>query len=513
LSLEAEDLERLAISAFLTNRDEDCLRALGRAHHAYLDRGKLRAAARVAFWAGFRLAGKGEHGPAAGWFARAQRLLDREGTECVERGYLMLSAVEEQMSAGNWGGAFKTASDAAEIGRRFSDADLTACGLHLQGRACIGRGEVGPGLALLDEAMVAVVADELSPPMAGLVYCSVIMACQQIYALDRAREWTSALGKWCRAQPELVAFTGSCLVHRAEVMQLRGEWQEAIKEVSQVCERFEKGIDPQSPAAAFYQRGEIHRLRGEYAAAEKDYRCANRFGREPQPGLALLRLAQGRKATAAAAIRRVMSATTDPMRRMQLLPAYVEIMLDAGDITEAGHACSELEKISARIGTRMAGALAAQARGAVSLSEGDANAALLTLRFAFQAWQEIEAPYERARARVLIGMACGILGDEDGAEMELTAAQATFEQLGAKLDLARPGALSTGGRLAKLHGLTSREVQVLRLLSSGKTNASIAAELFLSERTIERHLSNIFTKLDLSTRAAATAWAYEHGVI
>jgi class 3 adenylate cyclase/DNA-binding NarL/FixJ family response regulator len=513
IRLEAEDLERLAISAFLTNRDDDCLRALDRSHHAYLDAGERVRAVRAAFWLGFRLAGRGEMGPATGWFARAQRLLENEAADCVERGYLLLPAVEQRLAIGDCDAAFRTASAAVEIGERFQEADLVAAALHLQGRVLIKQGRVESGLALLDEAMVAVTAGELSPLMTGLIYCSVVAACQEVYALSRAREWTSALAQWCDAQPQIVAFTGSCLVHRAEVMQLGGAWRDAIEEADRACERFLKGIDPQPPAPAFYQRAEIHRLRGEPAAAEEDYRRASQFGREPQPGLALLRLAQGRKDAAAAATRRLMGAITDPLRRARLMPAHIEIVLAVGEIEEADRACRELEGIAAVFETGMLDAMAAQARGAVALAEGDAEAALVALRRAFEAWHKIEAPYETARVRVLIGLACRVLGDEDGAELEMAAARATFEQLGAAPDLARIDVLTLGRQAGKRHGLTPRELQVLRLVSAGKTNGAIASELFLSGRTIERHVSNILTKLDLSSRAAATAWAYEHKLI
>ena len=277
--------------------------------------------------------------------------------------------VEEQLAEGDWDAAFETATGAAAIGRCFQDADLVACALHLQGRALIRKGDIKAGLTLLDEAMVAVTADELSPLMTGLIYCSVIMACQEVYALGRSQQWTSALARWCDTQPQIVAFTGACLVHRAEILQLGGAWRDAIEEAGRACERFRTGIDPQPPAPAFYQRAEMHRLRGAFLAAEADYRRASRYGCEPQPGLALLRLAQGRKAAAAAGIRRVIGATEDPLRRARLLPAQVEIALAAGEIEEADQACRELERIAAGSGAGVPEAIAAQARGAILLAE------------------------------------------------------------------------------------------------------------------------------------------------
>jgi DNA-binding CsgD family transcriptional regulator len=406
----------------------------------------------------------------------------------------------------------QAARAAAEIGERFQDADLLSAALHLQGRALLHKGSVTTGLALLDEAMIAVIEDELSPLMTGLIYCSVIQACHEVYAFDRAREWTSALAEWCDAQTQVVAFTGSCLVHRAEAMQFAGAWGDAIAEASRACERFLGGFDPQPPAPAFYQRAELHRLMGNLDAADDDYRRASQFGHEPQPGLALLRLAQGRKDAAIAAVRRVLGTTRDRLQRARLLAPYADIAIAAGERGEARRASDELQTIAADFQSAVLKAMSDQARGTVALAEGDAGSAIVALRVAFMAWQAIDAPYEVACVRVQLGSACRALGDMDGAELELTAARAIFEKLGANPDLRRVQRLMAR-RPAESHGLTQREVQVLRLLAAGKTNRVMGSELYLSERTIERHVSNIFTKLDLPSRAAATAWAYEHGVV
>jgi DNA-binding CsgD family transcriptional regulator len=510
--LGGEDLELLAMAAYLIGRDDDYLKALERAHQAHLDAGERRRAIRCAFWLGLRLFFRGEVGPATGWIARAQRLLEHEEHECAERGYLLLPVVEQHLTAGDLEAAYATAAEAAEIGERCGDVDLIACVRHLQGRVRMQRGEVEQGLALLDEAMVAVTAGELSPLMTGVIYCSVIEVCQQVYALSRAREWTSALARWCDEQPEMVAFSGVCRVHRAEIMQLRGAWQEALDEAQRARERAE-GVSRQTAAAALYQQAEVHRLRGAFAAAEEAYRNASQRGLEPQPGLALLRLAQGRTAAAIAAIRRALGATADPLQRTKLLPAHIEIALAAADVQDAGLACRELEEIAASFDTAVLGAMAAHARGAVELTAGDARAALGSLRRAFEVWQQVEAPYVAARVRVLIGLACRALGDDDGGGLELDAARSAFEQLGAAPDLARIDALTRRAPSDRPHGLTRRELQVLRLVAAGKTNKTIAAELFLSEKTVDRHVSNILTKLDVPSRAAATAYAYQHELI
>jgi ATP/maltotriose-dependent transcriptional regulator MalT len=507
--LSADDLERLATAAYMIGRDDDSLKALARAHEAHLDAGEEARAARCAFWLGLRLLLRGEMGPATGWLARAQRLLEHQQQDSVERGYLLLPAAEQELESGDCAAAHASAGSAAEIGERFGEKDLIACARHVQGRALIGQGQVEAGLALLDEAMVAVTAGELSPLVTGLIYCSVIESCQEVYAVGRAREWTSALAQWCAEQPQMVTFSGPCLVRRAEILQLHGEWPDAIVEARHACTRFSRAI----AAAAFYQLAEVHRLRGDFAAAEEAYRSASQGGREPQPGLALLRLAQGRTDAAAAAIRRVVSATTDRLQRTRLLPADVEILLATGDVDGAREACRELEELVASFNTEVLAAMAAHARGAVELAGGDPPAALGSLRRALQVWQRVEAPYLAARTRLLMGLACRELGDDDGADLELDAARTAFARLGAAPDLAQLDALVQVKAARDPHRLTPRELQVLRLIASGMTNKAIASELSLSEKTVDRHVSNIFTKLDVPSRAAATAYAYEHRLL
>ena len=414
-------------------------------------------------------------------------------------------------TSGDYEAAYAAAAEAAAIGERCGDPDLVACARHQQGRARLQQAQVQAGLALLDETMVMVTAGELSPLVTGLMYCSVIAACQQVYALDRTREWTAALTQWCEGQPDMVAFAGVCQVHRAEIMQLQGTWPEAIAEARRACAR-SQGIDRRATAAALYQQAEVHRLKGDFAAAEEAYRGASQLGLEPQPGLALLRLVQGRSDVAATAIRRVASTTANRVKRMGLLPAYVEIVLAAGDVEDARNACRELEDIARNFDTGVPDAIAAQARGALDLAEGDARAALVSLRRAFEVWQRIEAPYAAARVRVLIGLACRALGDEDGAGLEIGAAQAIFERLGATPDIARINALTKGTSVA-MHRLTPRELVVLRLVAAGETNKAIAGRLSRSEKTVDRHVSNILAKLDVPSRAAATAFAYRHKLI
>ena len=509
--LAVADLERLAWSAGLTGRDKDFLRVLERIYHGHLEANASQRAARSAFWLGLRLLSLGEVSRATGWLGRAERLIADQ--DWVERGYLLIPVIHRHLAAGDYEIACGTAANAIEIGERFGEADLIAFARCLLGRVLLRQQRIAAGLASLDDAMLAATTGELSPLIAGLIYCSAIDSCHEVFALGRCREWTSALAAWCAAQPQLVTFTGSCLVHRAEIMQLNGAWTDAIEEARRASTRFSSAIDPEAVAAAFYQQAEIHRLRGEFNAAENDYRSSTQFGGEPQPGLALLRMAQGRGDAALNTIRRSVGATTKQLTRVRLLPAYIEIALAADKVEEARVACMELEKIAESLDSDIVSAIADHARGALRLAEGDARGALEPLRRAFTVWHQTGAPYLAARLRVLVGLACGTLGDVDGASMEFGAARAVFRELGAVPDLNRVDALTKSERPDRPNGLTRRELQVLRLIAAGTINKTIAARLFISEKTVHRHVSNIFTKIDVSSRSAATAYAYEHKLV
>jgi DNA-binding CsgD family transcriptional regulator/tetratricopeptide (TPR) repeat protein len=510
--LGAADLERLAQSAYLTNRDHDAIRTLERAHARYLDDGETVDAARCTFWISLGLLNCGEQAMANGWVARGNRLLGRRG-DCVESGYLLVPGVLANIGAGgDLEAAFSDAAVIAQIGERFGDVDLISFAMHAHGRVSIKRGGITQGLALLDEAMVAVIANDLvSPLFTGLIYCQVIDACEEVFDVRRAQEWTDALGRWCESESQMVTFTGICLVHRAGVLQLHGAWPAAIEEARRACDR----LMPGEPAtgAGRYRQADIYRLRGDLVEAEQAYRDAYEMGWQPQPGLALLRLAQGRTDAAAAAIRRVLAETIDRVRRARLLPAYVEILLSAGDVPEARAGARELATIAADYGRDVLTAMAAQALGAVELAENNAGAALIALREACQAWQDVDAPYEVAQVRTMLGRACRELGDEDSASWELAAARDMFDRLGAGSEVTRLSALIEAKPRESACGLTTRELQVLCLVAEGRSNKVIAERLGLSERTIDRHVSNILTKLDVSSRTAATAFAYAHNLV
>jgi len=494
--LDAANLERLATAAQLTGRD--CVEIWTRAYRAHTT---PEGAARCAFWLAFVLLDRGEVGLGNGWLGRAARALE-DRPECVVHGYLLLPEARQHVIEGDHRGGAERAERAAAIGVRFAEPDLVALAQHVRARALIRLGRPAESVALLDELMVAVTAGEVSAFVAGDVYCGVIEACQETFDLRRAREWTAALSRWCDAQPDLVPYTGQCQVHRSEIMQLHGAWPEALAAARLAAERFALEANPPAAGAACYQVAELHRLAGELAPAEEQYRQANRWGRAPQPGLALLRLAQGRVETAHTAIRRALEEAQDPPARARLLPAQVEIGLAAGAVAGARAGADELARHAEAVDSPLLRAAARHANGAVLLAEGEAGDALAELRRAWVAWQDLDVPYEAARVRVLLGRACRELGDTDTARMELDAADWVFRQLGA----AARASTATGA-------LTAREAEVLRLVAAGRTNRAIAAELFLSEKTVARHVSNIFAKLGVSSRSAATAWAYEQGLV
>jgi DNA-binding NarL/FixJ family response regulator len=511
--LGPDDLERLAAAAFLAGREADSVRGWERAHRACMRDGPPPGAARAAWWIAFVLLHRGEPARAGGWLARAGRVLDAAAVDCVERGYLLYPAGLQYVGAGDLPAALELFEQAEAVGTRFGDTDLVTLALHALGRIRIMLGEVDRGIALLDEAMVAVVADEVSPILAGDIYCSVIEACHEIFDLRRASEWTQALDDWCRPQPDLVPYRGQCLVHRSELLQLHGAWGEAMTEAERARRRLSDPPGQPALGMAHYQQAELHRIRGAFTEAEEAYGLAVRHGHPAHPGLALLRLFQGRHEAAEAAIRHVVVEVEDRVRRPRLLASFVEIVLASGDVRAAREAADELAALAAALNAPALAAMAAHASGAVQLAEGQLTEATSTLRRGWALWWDLEAPYEAARIRVLLALAFRAAGDLDTAELELEEARRVFRELGAGPDLARATELARTTTPADRAGLTAREFEVLKLVSKGRTNRQIAERLMISEKTVARHLSNLFTKLQVSSRSAATAYAYEHDLV
>lgn len=511
VALDLDDLERFAIVAHLLGRNEERLDLLAQGYREALRTDKRTRAARFAFWAGHPLVVEGRVSEASGWFTRARQLLANQDRECVEHGYLLIPQGVEQLFAGDSEAAYTTFAEVERIAMRSGDRSLLALSQHLRGRALIRSGRIADGMAVLDEVIVAITADEISPMAVGDVYCGVLEACHEVLDLRRAQEWTGALSRWCASQPDLVPYRGPCQVYRAEVMQFHGAWADAFAEAQRACEWLSLPVSPEAPADAFYRVGELHRLRGRYAEAEDAYRQASRLGRRPEPGLALLWLAQGRIEAARAAVQRALGEEAELGRRAELLDAAIQVLLAGGDFAAARARAGELREIATALGAPLVSALCLMAEGAAALAEHQPAAALAPLRRAWSEWQRLEAPYDTARARLLIGCAYRDLGDQDSAAMEFDAARWVFQQLGALPDLARAEALASPARASELPGgLTLRELDVVRLIAAGQTNKEIAAALVISEHTVARHVQNMLTKLGCASRAALAAFAAEH---
>jgi DNA-binding CsgD family transcriptional regulator len=514
VALDPDDLDRLAMASFLIGNDEANVDALTRAHHAYLERGDPIRAARSAVWLAFGMFERPAlQAHATGWVARARRLFEECATDCAERGFLLCAEAFLRVRANDAAGAGELFGQAAEIGARFKDRDLLALARHGQGRVLLFQNKAAEGFAILDEVMVGVTCGEVHPIISGVVYCSVLSACHDRFDLRRAKEWTTALGAWCDAHPDIL-FRGECLVRRSELLQLHGAWDAALAEAEEACARLDGRSNVRDAGTSAYRAAELYRLRGEFKKAEELYRRASQVGRSPHPGLAFLRLAQGQVEAAAVAIRRELPERRSPAIRAEVLRACVEILLTVKDLAAAREAAEELARTATAVNAPFLRASSAGCSGAVTLAGGDAASAIALLRDACAIWRELEAPYEIARTRELTGLAYRQLGDEEGAQLELEAAAETFERLGARPDAARLTSLMATAPSPDAHGpLTGREVEVLRLIASGKTNRAIATELAISEKTVARHVSNILMKLDLPSRSAATAYAYSRNLV
>jgi ATP/maltotriose-dependent transcriptional regulator MalT len=428
--------------------------------------------------------------------------------ESVEHGNLLIREAEVAHSTGDLESARSLAQQALDLGRRIGQTDLEGDALQCLGRILIALGDARAGLALYDEAMLSATEGRLGPFVSGKIYCSFISACEELGELRRAAEWTDVSSNWAASHP-FSAFPGLCRVHRAEVLQLRGDWTQAEEEARRACSELE-GVNLFNTALGFREVGEVRRRLGDLEGADTAFRQASELGLGPQSGLALLRLAQGKVAVAKTMIVQALREETwNRLARAKLLPAAVQIAIAEGDLVLAHDAADELDDIATTYDSGAIEASAYTARGRVQLAEGDIGAATGSFRRALQHWQEFDAPYEVATARVLLALTSRASGDEDGAKENFLLAGAIFERLGARADLA--WIESTRTEVVRLPGgITDREAEVLRLVASGATNRAIAQELVLSEKTVDRHVSNIFRKLGVSSRSAATAYAFEH---
>ena len=503
-----EDRERFADAAWWTGRIEVSMEVRQRAYTGYAEAGEERRAA----WMSARLCIehflREEPAVGAGWFARTQRHA-KNLPDCVELGFASLLEATVLRFSGDPDTALPLVERATEIAQRFGDRDLLGMAIHMRGLILISQGRVSEGVALLDEAMTSVVAGELSDYFTGAIYCNVIGACLEIADVRRAGDWGEAARAWVESIPRESPYPGMCRINRATLASMRGDWPQAEAEAVRATEellRFNSAL----AGEALYETGDVRRRLGDLAGAEAAFERAHELGFEPQPGLALLRLTQGKVEAAVAALRVAITGTSGSrLHRTRLLWAFADAALAAGDLDAARTAADELDAVAGDSDALVLAASAATVRGSLLLAGGDVPDALTSLRRANALWQDLKLPYEGARARTAYGIALRAAGDEDDARLEFRAALATFERLGAVGDAAEASDL-LGGPKALPRGLTAREAEVLRLVASGKTNRDIAVELVISEHTVARHLQNMFVKLGVTSRSAATAFAYEH---
>ena len=501
--LDLVDLRRLGVAQFLAGDPRGSLETLARGHRAALAAQHWTAATETAFWHAWMLYVAGEHARATGWLARARTIAEEHD---VDEAVAMLPTTLEArhlIETGHLSEALDLSGQAVAAGRRLDAPDLHVLGLLSSSMALIRLGRGAEALPRLDEAMARVEADELIPTVAGLAYCAVLAACLSLHDIRRAAEWTTALSSWCETQSGLVPYRGQCLVHRTQVLTLEGAWSDADAQGRLACASL---VGP-SQGDAWYQVGELARLRGDFGTAEDSYRRANTAGRQPEPGLSLLRLAQGRSEVAAASIRRLVS-ESGRLDRPDVLTANVEVMVAVGDVAAARQAADELAGLAAALASPVLAGHAALARGTLALAADQPAEALACLRVALGSFVDLGLPYHAARVRVRLAQALDRLGDADAAASERQVALAAFEALGAAAD-----AVGVGGGAPFPDGLTPREVEVIRLVATGLSNRAVADTLVLSEKTIARHLANIYTKLGISSRSAATAYAYDHRLV
>jgi DNA-binding CsgD family transcriptional regulator len=512
--LPAEDLERSATAALLLGRFDDGINALAKAHEEYLLVGDAPAAARCAAWLAMQLRNAGKQAAAGGWFARARRLVEEHPEPSAVEGFLLVQQALGQMYGRDFEGARQVFARAEQIAERFQDRDVLALSRLGQGQALIRLERLDEGMVLLDEVLASVMSGGVGPFPSGIVYCALIESCHLAFDLGRAQEWTVALDRWCSSQKDLVPFQGQCRMHRAEIYCLQGAWSDALATARTAQELSRRG-DRNAMYGGFYQQAEVQRLRGEFAEAEDSYRQAHQAGHDPQPGLSLLRLVQGKPAAAQSLIRRAAGEADNTFSRRMLLPALVEIEVAAGDLAAARTAAAELESLAEATRMPWVMALAGYSAGILMLATGDPQGAAKSLRSALGNWSRLEAPYEAARCQVKLGVALQELGDDESAQLEFAAARTVFNDLGAIPALNSLDQLEnpvSPAPMASAGLLSPREAEVLRLISAGMSNRSIASALFLSEKTVARHVSNILLKLDVPSRSAATAYAYNHGL-
>lgn len=501
--LSTEDLDLLGSTQWWVGEVSESLAVSEEVYHRYQDGGDLPQAAMKALNLGLLWFVRGELVIASGWASRARRLLAAL-PECLEDGYLLYLDASIALDLNDVEPTRRAALRLAELGRRLQTSELTSFSLVLSGLAETWQGDPSLGFAQLDEAMLPVLAGQLPPEWAGDIYCTVMHICHTLADLPRMRAWTDATEQWCRQFQGEVVYSGICRVHRLQLLCVEGHWEQAEEAIERSGSEL---IDRNNwvAGAAYHQLGEIRRLRGDAAGAQDAYDQARRLGTDPQPGESLLRHAAGHTEQAWAGLCAAL-AERDRPAGAGLLRAGVALALDLGRQDEAERLCAELEATAATFRTTGFRAWAAHARGMVLVAQGRFAEALPVLHSAAAGYGALHARYEGALIRELL---CGAhlgLGEAEAAAAAKAQALAVFRSLGAGPDAGR----LDGGPLPG--GLTAREADVLSLITSGASTKEAAQALFISQKTVSRHLANLFAKIGVSSRTAAAAWAHEHGL-
>ncbi|MBB4932761.1 DNA-binding CsgD family transcriptional regulator [Lipingzhangella halophila] len=512
--LGIDDLAALADAAWWLGRNDESLTLAEQVYRGHLQHEDAARAAQLAVEVGFLWLLRGEPTIGSGWISRATRLLD-DVPECGAHGYLRYLEAAEALDQGRLADALDAAQYMRQVADRCDDRTLYAGGLVTEGIAVVKQGRVGAGLAVLDEAMLPVRAGEVAPKWVGNLYCQLMSLFIEMADVRRARDWTAATERWCDRHSSPAMFAGVCRVHRAQLLRLAGAWRDAEQHAAQAC-RDLADMNVGVVAEGHYVLGELCRLRDDLAGAQAAYDRADELGRDPQPGRALLRLAQGRGDAAARELRTALSGTDQPLGRAPLLSAQVDVAAATGDADLARRAAGELGDVADTYGTAGLVAAARQAGGTARLVMGEAERALPLLRDAMRRWRALDARYDAARVRCLLARALHALGDGDAAVRESATASAVFAELGAAGaagDFVTPPEADAAGEGVLPGGLSPREAEVLTCVAAGLANRRIAGALAISERTVERHLANIFRKLGVASRTEAAGYAFEHGLV
>ncbi|HET6791502.1 MAG TPA: adenylate/guanylate cyclase domain-containing protein [Actinomycetota bacterium] len=440
--LEPGDLEALAKSAWWIGLATESIAAFERAYALHLERGNRSMAAMMALTLRREYGAKMAGSVAKAWLHRAEHLLEGE-PEAVAHGYLEIAHRELDFDRGDFEGALAHLDRAQEIASRLDDADLPVWVAISRAEVLGTSGRLDEAFGLMEGAAAVAVGGELGPFTTGAVFCAVMSVCRETADYRRGTEWAEVSKRWCERQ-DISGFPGICRVHRAEFMRLTGAWADAASEAERASDELQR-FHPAMAGEAFHELGEIRLRMGDLEGAEDAFSQAQALGSESQPGKALLLLARGRTDAAAASIKGSLEEITwNKLARARLLPAQAGIAKVLGDLPTAEAAAAELEVIAEEFETAAIGAAAAHTAGLASLLRGDAADAIERFREARRLWREIDAPYEAAISTVLLAEARSVAGESEAATLELEAARATFERLGATPDMARTDALLAG---------------------------------------------------------------------